>query len=60
MPESFAVLVSDLAAMELVNLSIAVEYDTVGCEFYAILQRENKPADSLDRLAKLESMQHRK
>lgn len=55
-PQSFAILISDLQATGLLNLGIVAHYDTVGCEFYVILQRGEGFSLPVDRLSALESL----
>jgi len=53
-PASFRLLVSDLLNLDLIDLEIKAEFDTVGCEFYVSLGKKSGPSMKLDRLVALQ------
>jgi predicted SAM-dependent methyltransferase len=52
-PASFRLMMSDLHSLNLINLEIKAEFDTVGCEFYVSLGKKSDCRTKLDRLAAL-------
>ena len=53
-PASFRLVISDLLNLDLIELEIKVEFETVGCEFYVSLGRNKGHSIKLDRLNALQ------
>jgi SAM-dependent methyltransferase len=54
-PASFRLLISDLQSLDLINMEIRAEFDTMGCEFYVSLgKKAGPPVNSRDRISALQ------
>ena len=55
-PPSFELIISDLNRLNLLNLIISKQFETVGCEFYMSLTRNINPDSTENRISSLEKM----